>query len=112
MNFEKLNKRITIEKYSSTTTVNGFDIEKWIEYKTVWASVNNLYGKEFWSAKAIQAENTVEFTVRYNKKLEVLNSKDSKDYRINFNNRHFNIEFTDNRKYENKYLKIKAIEIY
>ncbi|WP_454053969.1 phage head closure protein [Clostridium sp. Marseille-Q7071] len=41
--------------------------------------VNNLWGKEFYAAKAVQAENTVEFVCRYSKDLENINSK---EYRI------------------------------
>lgn len=108
MNFTKLNKRINVEKYDEITNDNGFDIGIWNNYKTVWASVNNLYGKEYWTAKAINCENTVEFIVRYSKDLEQINSK---EYRICFKGRLFNITFIDNIKFENKYLKIKAVEI-
>lgn len=108
VNIGQLNKRITIEKYTTINTENGFDEEKWVNYKTVWASINNLFGKEFYAAKAIQAENTVEFIVRYSKDLEVLNSK---DYRILWNKKSYNITFIDNIHYQNKWLKIKAIEV-
>lgn len=108
MDIGKLNKRITIEKYTTTTNDNGFDIEDWIKFKTVWSNVNNIYGKEFWSAKQVNSENTVNFTIRYSNDFKELNSK---EYRIVFNNRCFNITFIDNIKYENKYLKIKAIEV-
>lgn len=104
----KLNKRITIQQYTTTQNKNGFDVPDWIEYKTVWSSVNNLWGKEFYAAKAINAENTVEFVVRYSKELDKINSK---EYRIFWNDRVFNITFIDNIKYENRWLKIKAIEI-
>lgn len=108
VNIGDLNKRIAIEKYTTITTENNFDEEKWLPYKTVWASVNNLYGKEFWNAKAVQSENTVEFIVRYSKDLENINSK---EYRIFWSDRAFNITFIDNIKYENKWLKIKATEV-
>lgn len=104
----EFNKRITIEKYSTYQSKNGFDIEDWRSFKVVWASINNLYGKEFYAAKAVNAENTVEFIVRYSKALEEINSK---QYRISWNNRKFNITFIDNIKYENKLLKIKATEV-
>lgn len=104
----KLNKRITIQKYTTIQNENGFDVEDWIDYKTIWASVNNLWGKEFYAAKAVQAENTVEFICRYSRDLENI---DTKEYRIFWNNRTFNITFVDNIKYENKWLKIKAIEV-
>lgn len=103
-----MNKRITIQKYTTYQNENGFDIEDWIDYKTVWASVNNLWGKEFYAAKAVNAENTVEFICRYSRDLENI---DTKEYRIFWSNRAFDITFVDNIKYENKWLKIKAIEV-
>lgn len=105
----KLNKRIAIQKFNGMKqNDNGFDIPEWIEYKTVWSNVNNLWGKEFYAAKSVNAENTVEFIVRYSKNLEVINSK---EYRIFWNKRVFNITFIDNIQYKNKWLKIKAIEV-
>lgn len=107
MIMSNLDKRITIQKYTATQNKNGFDIEAWKDYKTVWASMNNLWGKEFYAAKAVQAENTVEFVVRYSKDLENINSK---EYRIFWNNRAFNITFIDNIQYKNIWLKIKTSE--
>ena len=105
----KLNKRITIQKYTTTQNENGFDIPEWIEYKPIWASVNNLFGKEFYAAKAIQEETTVEFIVRYSKDLEVLLEEGGTElYRIYWNKRAFDITFADNIQYANKWIKIKA----
>ena len=103
-----LNKRITIQKFREKQDDDGFDTVGWEDYKTIWASINNLWGKEFYAAKAVNAENTVEFIVGYSKGLSNINTK---EYRIFWNNRAFNITFIDNIKYENRWLKIKAIEV-
>ena len=103
----KLDKRIVIQKYTSKT-VNGFDSGDWIDYKIVWANINNLFGREYWEAKNCNAENTLNIVIRYSKDVEILNSK---DYRIKWENRLFNITFIDNIKYENKYLKLKVLEV-
>lgn len=108
VNIGKLDKRITIQKFSTYQNENGFDIEDWVDYKTIWASINNLWGKEFYAAKAVNAENTVEFVVRYSRDLENISTK---EYRIFWNGRNFDITFVDNIQYENKWLKIKAIEV-
>lgn len=108
MNIEGLRHRITIQELITTVNDNGFDEKKWIDYKTIWSSMNNLFGKEFYAAKAVNSENTVEFVVRYSKDISTLNAK---VYRISWDNRAFNIIFIDNIKYENKWLKIKAIEV-
>lgn len=115
----QLNKRIFIQKYTTTQNENGFDIEEWIDYKTVWASINNLWGKEFYAAKATNSENTVEFIVRYSKNLEKINSKEYRIKAIKDKNatkekdkyRYFDITFIDNIQYKNRWLKIKAIEV-
>ena len=108
VNIGKLDKRITIQKFSTYQNENGFDVEDWQDYKTIWASINNLWGKEFYAAKAVNAENTVEFVVRYSRDLANINTK---EYRIFWNNRTFNITFVDNIQYQNKWLKIKANEV-
>jgi len=105
----KLDKRITIQKFESGTNENGFPIEEWVFYKTVWASINNLFGKEYYAAKAVQSENTVEFLIRYSSDTKLLlETNGTKEYRIFWNLKAFNITFVDNIKYENKWLKIKA----
>ncbi|NFQ85119.1 head-tail adaptor protein [Clostridium sporogenes] len=119
MIMSNLDKRITIQKYTTIQNKNGFDIEVWKDYKTVWASMNNLWGKEFYAAKAVQAENTVEFVARYSKVLENINSKEYRIKTIKDKNaieekdkyRYFSITFIDNIQYKNKWLKIKAVEV-
>ncbi|WP_434292009.1 phage head closure protein [Clostridium botulinum] len=115
----EMRHRITIQKYSTYQNENGFDIEKWIDYKTVWASMNNLWGKEFYAAKSTNSENTIEFIVRYSKDLKNINTKEYRIKTIKDKNatkekdkyRYFDITFIDNIQYKNKWLKIKAIEV-
>lgn len=107
----ELKHRITLEKLTDPkANENGFtiDTDAFVPFKTIWASINNLFGKEFWAAKATNSENTVEFIVRYSKDIENINSK---IYRIKWNERYFNITFIDNIKYQNKWLKLKAVEV-
>lgn len=110
VNIGDLDKRITFQKYTSYINDNGFPVEDWVFYKKVWSKVNNLFGKEYYSAKATQSENTIEFLMRYSKDLEVLLEKDgTKLYRIFWNNREFNITFVDDIKYHHTWLKVKAM---
>ena len=107
MNIGQLRHRIKFQIYSVRVNENGFEVEGWSDLKTVWASINNLFGREYWDAKTIQAERTVEFKVRYSKDLKDL---DTKKHRIIWGNRIFDITFIDNVKYQNKFLKIKGVE--
>ncbi|EPY6492400.1 phage head closure protein [Clostridium sporogenes] len=119
VNIGDLNKRIVIQKYIINQNENGFDIEEWIDYKSVRAAMNNLWGKELYAAKAVQAENTVEFIIRYSKDLKNINTKEYRIKTIKDKNatkekdryRYFNITFVDNIRYKNRWLKIKAIEV-
>lgn len=108
MNIGSMKHRIEIVTIGSTVDEEGFPIEGEIVFKKVWARVNNLYGKEFWSAKAVQSENTVTFSIRYSKDLAEL---DTKRYKIKFQNRYFDIKHMDNVLYKNVELKIKAVEV-
>lgn len=98
-----LNHKITIQRYTEYVDDNGISKEKWVDLCTVWCRMNNLYGKEYWDAKQYQAENTVEFTIRYSacKDLGVTD-------RIKYKDKLFNISAIDNIRYENEYVKIKA----
>lgn len=108
MNAGQLRNRIAFETKTTITNDKGFQEEAYVEYKTVWAKINNLFGREFWSAKAINQENTVVFEIRYSKDIEEL---DTKKARINFKGKCFNITHVDNVLYKNTTLKIKAMEI-
>lgn len=103
-----LNKRITIQKKGTAQKdEDGFPTNGWNDYKTVWSNVSGLYGKEFWSAKAINEEDTTIFTIRWQKALSDL--KDNKTiYRIKYNNRIYNINFADNIQEADMYYKVKA----
>lgn len=65
MNPGELDKRITLQRKITTTNENGFEVETWEDIKTVWAKVSNLHGREYFEAAAVQAENTVKFTISY-----------------------------------------------
>lgn len=104
MEIGELRHKITFQKLTTTTNENGFEVEAWENYKTIWAAVSNLYGKEYFEAAAVQKENTVKFTIRYFKALDT-------SMRMLFQGRQYNIISIDNIKYKNKYIEIKALEV-
>lgn len=99
-----LRHRITFQRLISSINENGFEIEDWQEYKTVWASVSNLSGREYYQAAAIQAEKTVKFIIRYIEGVDP-------SMRILFKDNQYIITSIDNMKYENKHIEIKALEV-
>ncbi|WP_346914231.1 phage head closure protein [Clostridium sp.] len=104
MTIGDLRHRITFQKLTTEVNENGFEIEAWQDYKTVWSSVSNLSGREYYQAASIQAEKTVKFLVRYVEDID-------ESMRILFKYKQYNITFIDNIKYVNKYIEIKAVEI-
>lgn len=99
-----LRRRITFQKLTTLINENGFEEEIWQDYKTVWASVSNLFGREYYQAAAIQAEKTVKFLIRYIEGIDT-------DMRILFNDKQYNITSINNMKYANKYIEIKTLEV-
>jgi SPP1 family predicted phage head-tail adaptor len=104
MNPGELRHRITLQRLTTTTNENGFEIEEWTDVKTVWASITNLHGREYYEAAAVQAEQTVKFTIRY------LSGVDT-SMRILFQGKQYNITSIDNIKYQNRFIEIRASNI-
>lgn len=104
MEIGELRHRIALQKFSIAINENGFEVEDWVEIKTVWASVSNLYGKEYFEAAATQSEKTVKFTIRFIAGID-------ESMRIMFKGKTYRIIFIDNIKYQNKFLEIKALEV-
>lgn len=104
MKSEELKHKIVIQKYVNGVNDNGFETEEWQDFKTVWASVSNLYGREYFEAAAIQEENTVKFTIRFINEID-------ESMRIKFRDKQYNITSIDNIKYENKFIEIKTMEV-
>ena len=115
MNPGELRHCITIQKLDTITNENGFETEDWIDYKTVWAKIQNLHGQEYWAAKAVQSETVTKITIRYLKALDpAVNEegpKTTKIYRLAYRGRILDIEFIDNIQYRNKYMEIKCREV-
>lgn len=107
MNPGELNKRITIQELRTVDNENGFEKEEWQKIITVWASKNNLSGKEPYMAKQYNEEKTVKFEIRYQKVLENL---ESTKHRIVHNDKIYNITFIDNFKYRNERLIFETLE--
>ena len=108
LNASSMKQRIAIMRDAERTQneITG----KWTEGQPTtlceaWASVNNLYGQEYWSAREAQAENTLAFTVFYAGVLETLNERDY----IVWDGKTYDIKFADNIQHENEIVKIRAV---
>lgn len=108
LKINNMNKRINIQKYTDVKGEWGQSTTDWADWSTRWASINNLFGREFWQAKEANMENTINITVRYSKDLKDL---DTREYRIKWDGKPFNIIHVDNPQFSNKYLIFKCIEV-
>lgn len=104
MEIGDLRHRITFQKLITAVNENGFEIQTWQNYKTVWSAVSNLSGREYYQAAAIKGEKTVKFLIRYVEGID-------ESMIILFKKKQYNITFIDNMKYVNKYIEIKAVEV-
>ena len=107
MNPVELNKRITILKRSIFTDDNGFEVEEWVDYKTVWAKVKNINGKEFFQAQQAQSKASKKIIIRYLKGLDSsINPNVSLEYKINYKNNNYNLIYSDNIQEKNKFIEL------
>lgn len=83
--------------------------EQWEDFFCCRASVNNLYGEEYYAARKVGDEQTVVFTCRYCKKLSEVTGS---GFRIIFRRKAYDITGVDNMKYHNRIVKLKGVSKY
>lgn len=65
MDIGRMKHRITIQKYIESKNEYGEVIKNWVDFKTVWASVEPILGRKFFMAETVNSEITHEITMRY-----------------------------------------------
>jgi SPP1 family predicted phage head-tail adaptor len=96
--------RIIIQNYVETENDKADVIKNWSDYKTVWAMIKTIQGREYFSAATTQNENTVRFVIRYTEGIHP-------NMRIVFKSRIFKIESVINDDELNKTLTIIGKEM-
>ena len=104
MNPGKLRHRITFLHLAESENEVGDTVLVEAPFKTVWASVEPLKGKEYFEARKIQSEATHKITIRYMPGV-------SPDMKIEFKGRIFEIEGPPiNPEERSSYLELYATE--
>lgn len=103
MNIGSLNKRIDILTTTEGTNEVGDTVLVPSVFKTVWASINPVSGRDYIEAKKYQTELTYKITIRYLAGL-------TPDMTLQFKNRIFLIQDIINPFEHNESLEIMAIE--
>ena len=99
----KLRHQVKILKSIITKDALGQEVEKLEVEKTVWASIEPLSGKEYFSAKQVNSEVNFKITIRYIDSL-------LPHWVVKFGQRVFNIESIINFEERNKYLQLLCSE--
>ncbi|QPJ86682.1 phage head closure protein (plasmid) [Sarcina sp. JB2] len=108
------NERIIVLKEINTIDKDGYRTNKTYEeiYKC-WANINNLYGKELYSAYTVDLQNTLNCKVKYCKLLKdtFLNLSDNnrKKYKVKWNNIIYDISIVDFMSFNKKNVVFKLV---
>ncbi|HHY42567.1 MAG TPA: phage head closure protein [Thermoanaerobacterales bacterium] len=102
-----LRRKIIIQKMEVVQDDIGNQKMEWVDWRPVWAERNNLWGQEYYAAKAVNEESTIVFTVRYAPFIDEMNTV---DYRIKHNGKFYEIKQIDYLQYDDLWVKIKALE--
>jgi len=94
-------------KLRHSITIQVMDVnETWSDLATCQSQVNGLSGSEYWVASAEQAQNSVDFIIRYTPALATLIPQTT---RILFRGDRFDVKSIDNFMYQNRSLKLRAV---
>lgn len=85
MKIGHLRHRITIQKYEEYRNEWNEPIKEWVDWATVWASIEPISGREYWANVQIQAEVSHRIRIRYLPAVEPT-------MRVIFRGREFEIE--------------------
>ena len=105
MNIGEFKHKVTIQrKINNNNPLEDMTFE---DFKTVWAKVNNLFGKEFIEAQKVNPNISKKIIIRYIKDLDMsLNPNTCKDYKVSYKDISYNILYIDNIKEENKFMEL------
>ena len=85
MNAGDLRHRITIQQNTPSQNSHGEPVASWSTLATVWAAVEPLTGREFFTTEQVQSELSVRFRIRHRTGITPL-------MRISWDSRTFTIE--------------------
>lgn len=94
--------------YRHTITIQTRENEKWRDLATVHARVNSISGSEYWAAAAVQAQNTMNFDMRYSRRIADLVPQDC---RIKFGGHIYDVQSIDDFEFKHKSLRMKGVRI-
>ena len=105
MNIGELKHKVTIQRKINNN--NPLEDATFEDFKTVWAKINNLFGKEFIEAQKVNPNISKKIIIRYIKDLDMsINPNTCKDYKVSYKGISYNILHIDNIKEQNKFMEL------
>lgn len=65
MEIGRLRHRVALQAYTASRDSFGAETQEWSDTANVWASIEPVSGKEYFSSKQLNAEITTKITIRY-----------------------------------------------
>lgn len=103
----QLNKKVTVQSYTSAANSFGEMIETWSTYATRNASVEPLQGREFWAAQQLNSEVTSKIRLRYDSITGAITPK----MRVQWDSRTFKIHSVINVNQRNREVQLMCSEL-
>lgn len=91
INPAKYDKRVTIQTQIETDNEDGDTGLDWHDFKTVWASMHPMRGKQYTESKKLRPELTFKITIRYSQKIIDEWYKNNIGLRLKYGTRRFEI---------------------
>ena len=108
MNIAAMNVRLTIQKHEVIKDKYGNHTNTWTDYYTCWATPVQSGGSEKQEAGTTNSTDAIDFTVRYARCLEDL---DSTKIRIRLGNAIYNVTAIDPMGFKKRSMKFKCEKV-
>lgn len=100
-------RKIAIQKQTDIEDEWGNVTKDWADWQTIWVERSSLWGKAYYAARAVNEQNTVEFTARH---VAFLDEVDTVNFRVVFDGEVYDIKHIDRLKDDGQWIKFRCLE--
>ena len=100
-------RKIVIQKLVEGEDEWGNQTTSWVDWQTVWAERSELWGQEYFAARAVGEQNTVGFVIRHAPFVEQLNTT---EHRVLHQGKSYDIKHIDHLKDDGMWVKLRCLE--
>lgn len=107
----KLRYAVEMQEYTEQQDAIGNQTLVWHTAEKAFASINSLYGQEYWAAAAQGQQNTLVFVLRWSPVLaRAATSADLTRWQLLFEGRPYAIQSVDDIEFRHRLCKIRAVQ--